>query len=534
MTIAVQVNGKLRDTLTAPKGAPRETLEEMALASEKVRADPRRQAAAQGDRRARPAGEPGRMRRALAPRARCCSLCRLRPAAALRRRRHRARSRRRCAAVEVAPIAGRAGWLVRTALEDRLGNGAGRRAALPARGRARRRHHRLRHPRRRCGDPRAADAARPLPAGRRRARHGAARRHRRLGRRHRRRLAPNMPPSPPSRPRSSGCRSRSPTRSSPGSRSSPRAAGAGAVKANRAADRAGAAARRPTTRFFLLHGPDEAGSRALVKTLGDGDGRRRRADRPQRRRAQGRSGPARRRGGLDLDVRRRALDPGRAGRRRDASPRSRRCSRRRRPAIRWRSSPARSSPPRSCSSWRWPRPRRWPSPATCPTAREADRLVPELARGAGPDRPRRRRPPDRRGLRRQPRGHRAGARQVRALPRRRARARRSRSTMTSSTRSAPAATRATSAAWSTASSAATPRCSRPSCARLRAEGMEGITLIRAVLRRMTLLARLRAEVERAAASLPSWRHGQIIVLEGEGAVERCSCGAGGPICSPRR
>ena len=36
VTIAVQVNGKLRDTLTAPKGAPRETLQEMALSSEKV------------------------------------------------------------------------------------------------------------------------------------------------------------------------------------------------------------------------------------------------------------------------------------------------------------------------------------------------------------------------------------------------------------------------------------------------------------------------------------------------------------------
>jgi leucyl-tRNA synthetase len=36
VTIAVQVNGKLRDTLTAPKGADRATLEEMALASEKV------------------------------------------------------------------------------------------------------------------------------------------------------------------------------------------------------------------------------------------------------------------------------------------------------------------------------------------------------------------------------------------------------------------------------------------------------------------------------------------------------------------
>jgi leucyl-tRNA synthetase len=36
VVIAVQVNGKLRDTLTAPRGTARETLEEMALASEKV------------------------------------------------------------------------------------------------------------------------------------------------------------------------------------------------------------------------------------------------------------------------------------------------------------------------------------------------------------------------------------------------------------------------------------------------------------------------------------------------------------------
>jgi leucyl-tRNA synthetase len=36
VTVAVQVNGKLRDTLTAPKGTPREALEEMALASEKI------------------------------------------------------------------------------------------------------------------------------------------------------------------------------------------------------------------------------------------------------------------------------------------------------------------------------------------------------------------------------------------------------------------------------------------------------------------------------------------------------------------
>jgi leucyl-tRNA synthetase len=36
VTIAVQVNGKLRDTLVVPKGSPKDQLEEMALASEKV------------------------------------------------------------------------------------------------------------------------------------------------------------------------------------------------------------------------------------------------------------------------------------------------------------------------------------------------------------------------------------------------------------------------------------------------------------------------------------------------------------------
>jgi leucyl-tRNA synthetase len=36
VTIAVQVNGKLRDTLTAPKGSARDALEELALGSEKV------------------------------------------------------------------------------------------------------------------------------------------------------------------------------------------------------------------------------------------------------------------------------------------------------------------------------------------------------------------------------------------------------------------------------------------------------------------------------------------------------------------
>ena len=205
VTIAIQVNGKLRDTLTAPKGAPKEELEALALASEKVQRILDGAAAAQGDRRARPAGEHRRMRRALAPRlARCwrwrAAACgRSTPAAA------RGRWRRRCAASQVAPIAGRAGWLVRTALRG------------PARQRAT-------ATRRATGSRSSSTTTSPASASARddavtrerrtlraryrlvdaRARHGAARRHRRLGRRHRRGLAPNMRPSPPSRPRSSG------------------------------------------------------------------------------------------------------------------------------------------------------------------------------------------------------------------------------------------------------------------------------------------------------------------------------------------
>jgi hypothetical protein len=40
-------------------------------------------------------------------------------------------------------------------------------------------------------------------------------------------------------------------------------------------------------------------------------------------------------------------------------------------------------------------------------------------------------------------------------------------------------------------------------------------VIRALQRRLLMLAPLRARVERGeAASTPSWRHGQVIVLEG--------------------
>jgi leucyl-tRNA synthetase len=38
VTIAIQVNGKLRDTLTAPRGAAKDLVEAQALASPKVQA----------------------------------------------------------------------------------------------------------------------------------------------------------------------------------------------------------------------------------------------------------------------------------------------------------------------------------------------------------------------------------------------------------------------------------------------------------------------------------------------------------------
>ena len=108
------------------------------------------------------------MSRALALARRCAlALARLRPAAALRRRIGRPGGADAARRSQVAPIPGQAGWLVRNALDDRLGGDAGGAAALPARGRARRQYHRLRHPRRQRDDARAADPARALPAGRR-------------------------------------------------------------------------------------------------------------------------------------------------------------------------------------------------------------------------------------------------------------------------------------------------------------------------------------------------------------------------------
>ena len=245
------------------------------------------------------------------------------------------------AAVEVAPIEGRAGWLVRNALERPARRSRRRNAALSARGRARRRDRTASASAADDAvDPRAADAARALPAGRCRrparscstpppGRTPASTSS-----------APNMRPSPPSRPRSSGCRPRSPTRSSPASRSTPRephaaASGAGAVKANapqieRALERAQA-----EIRFFLLHGPDEAG---IARAGRSGSPRRWARTRsgstspaPSSRRIR-RGSPTRRRRSRCSAARAISWSSRPATR---SSPRSRRCSRRRRPAIRW-------------------------------------------------------------------------------------------------------------------------------------------------------------------------------------------------------
>lgn len=59
-------------------------------------------------------------------------------------------------------------------------------------------------------------------------------------------------------------------------------------------------------------------------------------------------------------------------------------------------------------------------------------------------------------------------------------------------------------------------------ARLRSQGQEGITLIRAVLRRMMLLARLRAEVEqgRSVAAVMASPAAKSVFFKEKGAVER--------------
>ena len=64
VTLAVQVNGKLRDTLSAPRGLDRAAAEALALASDKVQRQLNGASAAQSHCRSRPAGEYRRMMRA--------------------------------------------------------------------------------------------------------------------------------------------------------------------------------------------------------------------------------------------------------------------------------------------------------------------------------------------------------------------------------------------------------------------------------------------------------------------------------------
>ena len=275
VTLAVQVNGKLRDTLTAPRGLDRAAAEALALASDKVQRQLGGASAAQGDCRSRPAGEYRRMMRARSPSlagAAALGGCGLQPLYA--RRRRAARSRRRCARSQVAPIQGQVGWLVRNKLVDRLGDGGSGDAALSARRRARRQYHRLRHPRRPRGDARAADAARALPAGRPRQRRRWCSTPPPDPTPESTSSAPNMRPSPPSRPRLERLvgRRRRPDRRAArrcyASRTAPAQVKAAKGSIGRAVDQPD-----PTVRFYLFHGPDEAQSRAL----GDAAARRRSA-----------------------------------------------------------------------------------------------------------------------------------------------------------------------------------------------------------------------------------------------------------------
>ena len=122
VTLAVQVNGKLRDTLTAPRGLDRGRGRGAGAGlATRSSAQLGGSGAAQGDCGSRPAGEYRRMMRAspalAAARSRSAAAgcSRSMPAAAS------GAVARRLRTVEVAPIPGQAGWLVRNALVDRLG-----------------------------------------------------------------------------------------------------------------------------------------------------------------------------------------------------------------------------------------------------------------------------------------------------------------------------------------------------------------------------------------------------------------------------
>ena len=127
VTLAVQVNGKLRDTLTAPRGLDRGRGRSARAGVGQGPAPARRRSPAQGDCGSRPAGEYRRMMRRVALLARCC--WRL-PAAGFSRSTAAAAASPVAAtlrSVQVAPIAGQSGWLVRNKLVDRLGESRQRR-----------------------------------------------------------------------------------------------------------------------------------------------------------------------------------------------------------------------------------------------------------------------------------------------------------------------------------------------------------------------------------------------------------------------
>ncbi len=68
--------------------------------------------------------------------------------------------------------------------------------------------------------------------------------------------------------------------------------------------------------------------------------------------------------------------------------------------------------------------------------------------------------------------------------------------------------------------------------RLRAEGQEGVTLIRAMLRRIALLARLRAEVEQGSSPDAVMASAGKSLFWKEKTPSRDSCGSGAAISSP--
>ena len=146
VTLAVQVNGKLRDTLSAPRGLDRAAAEALALASDKVQ----RQLdgpAHESDCRSRPAGEYRRMMRRLLPILAACRPDRLRASTALWRGREEpdrrdpalgeGRADRRPVGLAGAQQAGRSPRRSRR-----------RPGRLPSRGNPRRQYHLVRHPRR--------------------------------------------------------------------------------------------------------------------------------------------------------------------------------------------------------------------------------------------------------------------------------------------------------------------------------------------------------------------------------------------------